>query len=174
MIAHADRLKWGMMGAISKWSKQPPFEIRWWDRVDKRGAEECWPWKKTLSNSGYGKTKIRGKHTGAHRVAYELSNGPIPKGLQVCHHCDNKLCCNPKHLFLGTPKDNAQDKVNKGRQARKIGELHHMHILKEPDVKLIRELVVKGAPQTVLANLFGVCPATINSLVARRSWPHVV
>lgn len=75
----------------------------------------CWIWKSSKTNSGYGKFNIRGKHMVAHRYSYELYKGSIPKGMCICHSCDNKLCVNPEHLWIGTQKDNIQDCKNKGR-----------------------------------------------------------
>lgn len=88
----------------------------------------CWLWKGTRSGTTnriqYGQVLIAnveggGRHfTNAHRVAYELWKGPIPQGLHVCHTCDNGLCVNPDHLFVGTWRDNCLDKVRKGRQPK--------------------------------------------------------
>jgi hypothetical protein len=77
----------------------------------------CWLWTRSLRpGCGYGQLKEGGRMRFAHRVAYELFVGPIGHGLYVCHRCDVKVCVNPDHLFLGTPKDNAQDMIRKGRQ----------------------------------------------------------
>lgn len=92
-----------------------PFSDYFWSRMDK--SKECWPWIGKLNReNGYGQVRISGTiRPVVHRVAWELTYGPIPEGLLVCHHCDNPACCRPDHLFLGTMKDNIQDAVKKGR-----------------------------------------------------------
>lgn len=96
-------------------SMERPLAERLWEKIDKSdGPDACWPW--TGGTSGRRKCKygsIDGKH--AHRVVWELINGPIPDELGCLHTCDNPLCCNPKHLFLGTQADNVADMVAKGR-----------------------------------------------------------
>lgn len=90
---------------------------RFWSRVKIKGPKDCWEWVAGKSN-GYGSFKLR-KHLpaiGSHRVAYELSNGPIPDGFHVMHKCDNRACCNPSHLIPGNNKANIMDSVRKGRR----------------------------------------------------------
>lgn len=69
-----------------------------------------------VTSTGYGQFHIGKRNFSAHRVAYTLERGEIPVGMCVCHHCDNPVCCNPAHLFVGTHRDNVLDKWNKGRQ----------------------------------------------------------
>ena len=86
------------------------------------GLDECWPWTAAVINSGYGVKRVtldgKNKMILAHRMAWVIFNSDIPDGLIVCHQCDNKLCCNPSHLFLGTHKDNTQDMMVKLRGNR--------------------------------------------------------
>lgn len=87
---------------------------RFFDKVDM--TEGCWLWKAGLrGKTGYGAFKLNGKVVDAHRVSYQINIGEIPDGMCVCHSCDNRLCVNPNHLFLGSAKSNWKDGFDKGR-----------------------------------------------------------
>lgn len=88
---------------------------RFWSQVDKSG--NCWLWVGLKNVGGYGRIRVDGQQTTAHRFSYELHYGPIPDGMLVCHKCDTPACVNPSHLFLGTNLDNIQDRTQKGRTA---------------------------------------------------------
>ncbi len=106
-----------------------PLTDRFWEKVDKRGPDECWEWTagratSTLWTKGKPKFDYGIFHRGsedeyqavqAHRMSWELHNGSIPDSLFVCHTCDNPPCVNPGHLFLGTHLDNMRDRKAKGR-----------------------------------------------------------
>lgn len=92
-----------------------PVDVRFWMNVDRSEPEVCWEWRGTsFVGMGYGVFQAFDEQR-AHRVAWVLTHGPIPKGMLVCHRCDNPPCCNPGHLFLGTDGDNMADMVAKGR-----------------------------------------------------------
>lgn len=86
---------------------------RFWLNVEKSAG--CWEWIGAKRSTGYGQIVKDHRNYLAHRVAWELTNGPIPDGMFVCHHCDNRTCVRPDHLFLGTTTDNMRDMVAKGR-----------------------------------------------------------
>ena len=91
---------------------------RFWSKVDIKGEDDCWNWKAGIRGiTGYGCFKYNKKVVDSHRMVWFLIYGEFPK-LWVLHKCDNRLCCNPDHLFLGTYMDNIQDRNNKGRTAR--------------------------------------------------------
>lgn len=151
---------------------------RFWKMVAKTGdATECWLWKGRPSVWGYGRMMINGRRTVAHRIAWELTNGPIPDGLLACHNCpggDNPLCCNPSHLFLGTSADNSHDMAAKGRAARRPGEGTATAKLTDADVLAIRARYrFRKVTQRDLAAAYGVSVVCIDRVLNRRSWRHI-
>ncbi len=104
-----------ILGALSFEDSVKTLADRLWSNVSIGEPDECWQWTASTDKDGYGKIRRGDKHDRAHRVAYELSTGPIPDGLFVCHSCDNPGCVNPGHFFLGTSLDNNRDRARKGR-----------------------------------------------------------
>ena len=92
-----------------------------WENIDKGTSDECWLWNKSVDETGYGKLFVLNPETmkkqglDAHRFSYLIHNGTIPENLCVLHSCDNKRCCNPEHLWLGTKGENNSDMYAKGR-----------------------------------------------------------
>lgn len=100
-----------------KEDKMRSLAERFWEKVDVRGEDECWEWRAARDRQGYGLIGLphSGKLVYAHRLSWELENGPIPPGFCICHVCDWPSCVNVKHLFLGSRTDNMQDAAKKGR-----------------------------------------------------------
>lgn len=150
------------------------IEERFWSKVDRRGPDECWEWQAYRDQSGYGRfTPTDRNQQPAHRVAWELTHGPIPDGMFVCHHCDNPPCCNPTHLFLGAPVDNTHDMIAKDRSAIAAGEASQFAKLTESDVREIRRRSASGESYPALARAFNVHRETIGLIVRRETWKHV-
>lgn len=106
----------------------------------------------------------------AHRLAYELKHGPIPKGMCVCHRCDNPSCCNEEHLFLGTKGDNNADRAAKGRSGMQEGVNSSSAKLNPEKVASIRRLLVLGKSQYDIAANFGVSQATVSDIKRGKRW----
>lgn len=148
---------------------------RFWSRINIKSDSECWEWLGTLRRrNGYGVITIRHKPVFAHRLSYILTRGEIPEGLYVCHTCDNKLCCNPAHLWLGTHADNCADKHQKGRANSPKGEFHYKAILTEASVLEIRKQYASGnKTQRGLAKEYGVDQSTISYAISEKNWKSV-
>src|SRR5216683_2220131 len=157
------------------------FEERFWEKVKK--LSPCWIWIGATTPQGYGSIatiRINGKGFTelAHRVAYELTYGDIPRGMFVCHTCDNRFCVNPSHLFLGTHQDNMQDMHQKGRSIEHTkperharGERQHLAKLTAEQVQEIRSRIIgKRGERATLAREFGISKSAMSSLLNGETW----
>jgi hypothetical protein len=131
---------------------------------------QCWEWQGSRDHSGYG--RVSGTRTPriSSRVAYETWVGPIPDGHHVCHTCDNPPCINPDHLFVGLPKDNTHDMIDKQRGLH--GERHHWHRLTDEQVHAIRYLSDQGIQQRPIAKLMGCSQAQVSNIVRGAQRKH--
>lgn len=156
------------------------FEERLWSWIDQRGPDECWPWQMRSRTAGYGCIGAGPKRNKvlAHRAVWESVNGPIPAsdayhGTVVMHLCDNRLCCNPAHLRLGTQADNVRDMREKGRNV----DLPIRKGTDHPRAKINPEIVraIRDRSNTVkrLNELYGVNKAMVDNVRRGRTWSHV-
>ena len=161
-----------------------PIGERFWEKVDmSQGPESCWPWT-GATQKGYGAFGTRQGHLErAHRMAWMLTHGEIPDGVNVLHHCDNPLCCNPhpKHLFLGTLSDNTRDMHAKGRDHNFFTAYYAM--LSEETLPLFHKLTIDDVRYIYgqhgitsagsLAQRFSVAESTIYRIWSGRTWDHI-
>ena len=148
-----------------------PLAVRFWAKVDQSGP--CWLWTGYRDRWGYGVASRDKRAILAHRLAYELTYGPIPAGQVVCHRCDNPACVRPDHLWLGTPLDNERDKIAKGRKHTQRGARNSRAKLTAQDVTAIRAAHDAGQNADALASAYGVTAYTIHDIVTFRSWRHL-
>lgn len=158
----------------------PPVEVRFWAKVDKRPGlgpnGDCWLWTGHVDTGGYGTIRTDGKPKSTHRLSYELAFGPIPAGdghhgVCVCHRCDNRVCVNPAHLFLGDHAVNMADAAAKRRFPVKRGQRSHLAKLTDDDVRAIRD---DRRLLTEIADDYGVSTTTISGVRRQMLWTHVV
>jgi hypothetical protein len=177
--------------------KTTPLAERLWSQVLKTEGNACWLWQGRVNNMGYGLITL-GHHTTrlVHRIAYELTYGPIMPGVHCLHRCDTPQCCRPDHLWLGSQTDNMRDMVDKGRAGptrhpermasgerngaythpEKVlrGEQSGMSKLTEAQVREIRQMhASKQLTRKQMGALFGVGKSTIDKVLARQVWKHV-
>lgn len=150
------------------------------------GPDSCWPWMAGRNHFGHGQLWEGSRKVLSHRMAYELTFGPIPLGMVICHRCDNPPCCNPAHLFLGTVADNNADRDAKGRASQgdahysrarpemvPRGEAHGRSRLTETDVRIIRSLLASRVPQHRIAALFGIGQNTVSAIKTGKTWVNI-
>lgn len=153
-----------------------PVEARFWKYVSK--TDSCWLWTGATNTDGYGViATYRGDgakvYRRAHVISWEWANGPVPKGMSVCHNCpggDNPACVNPDHLWLGTTRQNQADKARKGRAK---GSNNGQSKLDEPKVAAIKAMLSENITRRAIAAEFGVTVSTIDHIATGLSWGHV-
>lgn len=160
----------------SKKNDHASLEVRFWRYVDKKQDNECWRWLGQRLSNGYGRISLGAKSLGsdgAHRISWKLFNKTdIPDGMFVMHKCDNPSCVNPHHLSIGTPKENTQDMIAKGRKrvVSPKGEGNGKSLLNEEKVRLIRSSTLSHA---AIGRELGVSPNCVRGVRIGRTWTHI-
>lgn len=138
---------------------------RFWSKVDKLDETDvCWLWTGSRNQEGYGLFRLNGLRR-APRVAWELTNGPIPKEMEICHRCNNSSCVNPNHLYLATHKQNCQD-------AARDGLLLHSKLIAEQVWEVIT-FQRAGWKQHEIADHFQISQQTVSDILRGKSWKHL-
>lgn len=157
-------------------SKRKALRDRFWAKVATGDAGSCWEWQGCRQRMGYGSVGVGSRIDGtkrttlAHRLAWELAHGPIPDGAKVLHRCDNRPCCNPSHLFLGTQAENVADMIAKERKRVARGPAHPSFKLTDEAKQTIRErYAAGGVRQQRLADEFHVDQTTISKVVRTKA-----
>lgn len=150
----------------------PPEQKFWKNTIIPKDRGQCWLYKR-VTGEGYGDMSNRKVYRRAHRFSWELHYGPIPEDMYVCHKCDVRNCVNPDHLFLGTHKDNMEDKYSKGRVGRCKGIKCGLAKLTEEQVITIKKAIKNGVKLINLARLYDVSDNCIGSIKKGRTWAHI-
>jgi len=140
-----------------------------WLNVNIGKSNECWEWNASYGTTGYGQVTYQRKVWKTHRLSYFLTYGKIEQC--VCHTCDNRKCCNPSHLFLGSRDDNVKDCIQKKRHA--CGEKVSSTKLTEKQVIEIRRLHSLGKTPVEISTLFGVAQWTVVDVIKKNTWKHI-
>lgn len=142
-------------------------ENLFWQKV--RKTDYCWFWRGQVNRGGYG---VHGKIL-AHRASWLITRGEIPERLKILHHCDNRRCVNPNHLYAGTMMQNMRDMVDRGRANKARGEANWIAKLNTERVIEIRRRSAAGEQKASLAREFGVTASCVGSICKRKTWAHV-
>lgn len=148
----------------------PSLESRFWNSVDRRGDDECWPWRGYGRDDGRGALADKGRLVFATHVSLEIHGRPRPGNLWALHSCDNPPCVNPKHLRWGTPKENTMDAVDRGQLFHSFGEKHGF-------AKLTDELVIaiRRRDRTLAdwSRELGITQTALCSARKGKTWRHI-
>jgi hypothetical protein len=157
--------RWYVYGETCRPAEIPArWQARFWSKVER--SEGCWTWTANTNQSGYGMFAhpARGMIS-AHRVSWEIANGPISDGAHVLHSCDNRTCVNPSHMRLGSHDDNMRDMAERERSRTTK--------LTASDVSTIRELARTGRSLRSIAREFRISPGNVGFIIAGKTWKHV-
>jgi predicted DNA-binding protein YlxM (UPF0122 family) len=146
---------------------------RFHERYKINEETNCWEWTHGKTKSGYGRFSLNGQMIRAHRFSYHIYNEIDPGRFECCHHCDNKICVNPQHLFLGTAKDNALDRENKKRHPHPSGENSKSSKLTNEQVLEIKKMLLNGVTLPEIEKLFSVTNSTVSAIKMGDRWSHV-
>lgn len=141
-------------------------------KVIKRTAEECWGWTHKTDN-GYGRFTFNRKSMIASRASYIIHKGNIPDGLWVLHICDNPICTNPNHLYLGNVKDNVRDALDRKRWNPPRGNSHHNAILTDKKVTQIKQMLADEIDGGIISRKFKISPMTLSDIRLNKTWKHI-
>jgi len=157
-----------------------PVEVRVWYKIDIGDPDDCWPWTASVDRGGYGQINDGLGHIRkAHRLVLEITLGrPLRSGEWALHTCDVPRCCNPRHLYVGTPLDNTRDMHARGRYQHQgaPGTRNHNARLSDEDVRAILDVLASNPPrgtQARLAREYGVNPSVIMRIRRGDIWRHV-
>lgn len=146
---------------------------RFWSKVAVALRDtQCWNWRAHVASDGYGKFRTEGETFQAHRIAWRIANGTDPGNSLVRHKCDNRMCCNPLHLELGSQIDNMADMVVRGRSAR--GEANGRATLTAADVAEIKARITAGEPNTHIARDYPITHSMVSRIKHGLAWTHGV
>jgi hypothetical protein len=134
----------------------------------------CHEWNGCVNSYGYGVFGFERKSIQCPRIAYYLAFGEFDSNLCVCHKCDNRLCLNPDHLFLGTKAENNADRALKKRNRDQRGTKNEVVKLTEEEVIKIRKLYETGLSQSKIGEMFGVSQTNVGFIVRRERWSHII
>jgi len=144
-----------------------------WSHVDILSDNDCWNWELTVNDGGYGQTtKAEFGTSAAHRIAWQYTNGKLDSPIFVLHKCDNPKCCNPKHLYLGTHRDNMDDMVNRNRRKGKgCGAANGRAKLTQEQAEEIREHYKKcKISQEKIAGWYGISQRAVSAIIRNERY----
>jgi len=173
--AHPSDIKLGRWKCCSnacraKYKQNEPVQFFFKNISHQKHEGGCWIWEGSVCGK-YGFIGVRSCKTKPHRYSYILHHGEIGDGLKVCHKCDNPLCCNPEHLFLGTSMENSRDMVSKGRSAS--GERNASAVLTKDQVLDIRRRAFNNESGASIARHYSVGTTTVYDIIHRRRWKNI-